>query len=412
MNSTTVVESRSEPSETKALRSNLRAVLLLRAGQRFQLIAPILVPFFAHYGQDMQQIFLLESFYALIILLMEIPSGYFTDRYGRVVVLRAGGLFWSLSWLSLIWVQDFSGLLGFYVLAGFGTSLLSGADLALLYDTERELQQDKPSRANRAVRNLFVVGMAAEGLASLSATGLLFYGGITTVIAAQTACGLLVLAVAMVLREPRRANSEYKSLLNDWWDLSHVLSALWRESVLMRRLLAALCLWPVVTLLAVWLMQRVWVELNLTLLHFGWIWCLLQLVGAFTGQAAHSVERWIGARSTIYAIGVLAVSGLLLMGVTMLSWVLVGGVLLFVSRGLFGVLFMDALNRRIDNDYRATINSLLGFGFRLRFIVAASLMGFVFDGFGLSASVLSLSVFALLLVLVLLAPLGRDADAH
>ena len=76
------------------------------------------------------------------------------------------------------------------------------------------------------------------------------------------------------------------------------------------------------------------------------------------------------------------------------------------------LLFMDALNRRIDNDYRATINPLLGFGFRLGFIVAASLMGFVFDGFGLSASVLSLSVFALLLVLVLLAPLGRDADAH
>jgi hypothetical protein len=32
---------------------------------------------------------------------------------------------------------------------------------------------------------------------------------------------------------------------------------------------------------------------------------------------------------------------------------------------------MDALNRRIDNDYRATINSLLGFGFRFGFIVTA-----------------------------------------
>ena len=410
MNSTTVVESGANPQRQSA-ENNLRAVLLLRAGQRFQLIAPILVPFFAHYGQDMQQIFLLESFYALIILLMEIPSGYFADRYGRVVVLRAGGLFWSLSWLSLIWVQDFSGLLGFYVLAGFGTSLLSGADLALLYDTERELQQDKPSRANRAVRNLFVVGMAAEGLASLSATGLLFYGGITTVIAAQTACGLLVLAVAMVLREPRRANSEYKSLLNEWWDLSHVLSALWRQSVLMRRLLAALCLWPVVTLLAVWLMQRVWVELALTLLHFGWIWCVLQLVGALTGQAAHAVERWIGSSPTIYMIGGLAVLGLLLMSGTTLSWVMVGGVLLFASRGLFSVLFMDALNRRIDSDYRATINSLLGFGFRLGFIVAASALGFVFDGFGLNASVLTLSVFALLVILALLVPLARDANS-
>ena len=96
---------------------------------------------------------------------------------------------------------------------------------------------------------------------------------------------------------------------------------------------------------------------------------------------------------------------------TTLSWVMVGGVLLFASRGLFSVLFMDALNQRIDNDYRATINSLLGFGFRLRFIVAASLMGFVFDGFGLNASVLSLSVFALLVISALLVPLARDADA-
>ena len=139
MDNSTVVASRREPSETKALRSNLRAVLLLRAGQRFQLIAPILVPFFAHYGQDMQQIFLLESVYALIILLMEIPSGYFADRYGRVAVLRAGGLFWSLSWLSLLLINDFLGLLAFEALLGVGASLLSGADLALLYDTEREL---------------------------------------------------------------------------------------------------------------------------------------------------------------------------------------------------------------------------------------------------------------------------------
>ena len=411
MDNSTVVASRNEPAETKRVRNNLRAVLLLRAGQRFQLIAPILVPFFAHFGQDMQQIFLLESFYALIILPMEIPSGYFADRYGRVMVLRAGGLFWSLSWLSLIWVQDLSGLLGCYVLAGFGTSLLSGADLALLYDTERELQQDKPSRANRAVRNLFVIGMAAEGLASLSATGLLFYGGITTVIAAQTVCGLLVLAAAMVLREPRRANSGYSPIVGECQNLGNVLSSLWRQSVLMRRLLVALCLWPVVTLLAVWLMQRVWVELDLTLLHFGWIWCVLQLVGALTGQAAHAVERWIGLSPTIYMIGGLAVLGLLLMSGTTLSWVMVGGVLLFASRGLFSVLFMDALNRRIDSDYRATINSLLGFGFRLGFIVAASALGFVFDGFGLNASVLTLSVFALLVILALLVPLARDADS-
>ena len=95
----------------------------------------------------------------------------------------------------------------------------------------------------------------------------------------------------------------------------------------------------------------------------------------------------------------------------MLSWVMVGGVLLFAVRGLFSVCFMDALNRLIDNDYRATINSLLGFGFRLGFIVAASVLGVVFDRFGLNAAVLSLGCFALLVIMLLLVPLARDADS-
>lgn len=188
-----------------ALRRNLRAVPCLRAGQRFMVIAPVLVPFFAHYGQDIQEIFLLESLYALTILLMEVPSGYLADRFGRVVVLRVGGVLWAAAWLLLA-VEGFSGLAVFNVLAGLGGSLLSGADLALLYDSERLLAGDQPERPNRAVRNLFVIGMGAEGLASLSATLILFNGGIPAVVAAQALCGLLVLIAALFLREPARVN--------------------------------------------------------------------------------------------------------------------------------------------------------------------------------------------------------------
>ena len=49
-------------------------------------------------------------------------------------------------------------------------------------------------------------------------------------------------------------------------------------------------------------------------------------------------------------------------------------VFLFVTRGLVSVLFMDAINYWIESKYRATINSLLGFGFRLGFVVMAGLL--------------------------------------
>lgn len=179
----------------------------------------------------------------------------------------------------------------------------------------------------------------------------------------------------------------------------------------MRRLLGALCLWPLVNMLAIWLMQRVWVELELTLLHFGWIWCLLQLIGGATGQLAHGAERWFGAKPVILLIAVLVLAGLCLMGGGRLSWAIAGSALLFAARGLFSVLFMDALNRRIEDDYRATINSLIGFGFRSAFVLTAPILGFVFDGFGLWVTVYALMSMAGVIAWVLLFPLARGINA-
>ena len=75
MSKVSVAQRASEPSNRTALMRNLRAVFLLRGAQRLMLIASILVPFFVHYGQDIQEIFWLESFYELTVLLMEVPSG-------------------------------------------------------------------------------------------------------------------------------------------------------------------------------------------------------------------------------------------------------------------------------------------------------------------------------------------------
>ena len=412
MNKVSVAQRASEPSNRPALMRNLRAVLLLRGAQRFMLIASILVPFFAHYGQDIQEIFWLESFYALTVLLMEVPSGYLADRYGRVAVLRAGAVLWSLSWLLLLSVDDFTGLMVFELLGGIATALLSGADLALLFDTERELAQREAERPNRAVRKLFVIGMVAEGAASLSATVLLFNGGINLVITTQTGCGLLVFLASLFLYEPTRSRQPNTARHGEFQKLCNVLGALWRQSVFMRRLLSALCSWPVVNVLAIWLMQRVWVELELGLVHFGWIWCLLQVVGAVAGHVAHDAERLIGPSRVIYLIAALALAGLLMLGASDLALALIGSVLLFAARGFFSVLFMDAMNRRIESEYRATINSLLGFGFRLGFVVSAGLLGWVFAEFGLWITVFFLTAMTLTLCLTLMLPLAYELSAQ
>jgi hypothetical protein len=248
-------------------------------------------------------------------------------------------------------------------------------------------------------------------LASLSATALLLFDGIALVVAVQTGCGLLVLAASLLLREPPGRQGSLTSVAAEWASMRSVLLSLWQQSAFMRRLLGALCLWPLVNSLAIWLMQRVWLELELTLLHFGWVWCGLQLVGGASGHMAHSAERWFGAKAVILLITALVLVGLSLLGWGKLSWAIVGSVLVFGARGLFGVLFMDALNRRIEDDYRATINSLIGFGFRCAFILTAPMLGFVFEGLGLWVTVYVLVGMAGVIAWVLLFPLARGINA-
>ncbi len=47
------------------------------------MIMPVLVPFFLKQAMTMQQIFLLQVCFGLTVLVLEVPSGYLSDLWGR-----------------------------------------------------------------------------------------------------------------------------------------------------------------------------------------------------------------------------------------------------------------------------------------------------------------------------------------
>jgi hypothetical protein len=53
-------------------------------------------------------------------------------------------------------------------------------------------------------------------------------------------------------------------------------------------------------------------------------------------------------------------------------------------------LFYDALNRRIPDDFRATVNSLVSLAVRSLFIVTGPLLGWALDNLGMNATLLGL----------------------
>jgi hypothetical protein len=409
-------------AEANRLRNNRHRVLWLAFSQVFMVIMPIAVPFFQSKGLSMQEVFSLQAVFALLVLVTEVPSGYVADMLGRKRTLLIGGLFAGVGHSLLLVADGFWTLVMFEAALAVSHSLVSGADLALAYDTELVLGQHRAqhaaasqkhdevvrqeahqqSRQRQVVGKLFAVRTLSEAVAGLVCSLLLLYWSMPAAVWVQAAVGWLPMLVALTLIEPPQARMPDDG---HWQNMRSILRHLWHSDRLLRRCFMALCLWPLTTFYAVWLIQELWQLQGIGLVHFGYLWAALALVATVAGRYAHRTEDWLGSRRLLLVIGLLPVAGYL----TMASFGMVGGlvaaVAFFLARGWGLVVLRDGLNRRVPSEFRATANSLASFGFRAGFVITGPLIGYAYDLWSMPATLSLLAMISAVLALGLLLPL-------
>ena len=362
------------------------------------MIIPIAVPFFQSKGLTMQQVFLLQALFGAIVVAMEIPSGYVADRIGRKDTLVAGALCLGIGHSMLLFAQDFTGLAVFEVLLGIGVSLISGADLALLYDTELAL--GKQGETPNAVRNMHVAQSISEAAAAI-ACSLLMLWSVQAVVWAQVLVGWIPFVVAMSLVEPPAHGAEHAPALRVREVFAHLLA----NGSVMRMTVLALSVWCLTTFYAVWVLQRYWQLNGVGLVWFGWLWAVCNGVSGVAGRYAQAIEARIGITTVLVVIGVLPIIGYLALAVLPLADALVLSLAFFVARGIGLVVLRDALNRRTPSRFRATANSLASFGFRGAFVLSGPVVGAVLDRSGMVPTLWLLAFGSLVIFVAVIVPL-------
>ena len=126
------------------------------------------------------------------------------------------------------------------------------------------------------------------------------------------------------------------------------------QSTILRQILLALCIWPLTTFYATWLLQRIWQDQGVDLINFGWLWAALTLLTALSSRFSHRIEALLGPRILLGFIGLAPIVGFIALAQFGFLLGLLGAAIFFVIRGLGTVLLTDALNRRISSDYRAS----------------------------------------------------------
>ena len=126
---------------------------------------PIIVLFYEENGLGLKDIFLLKSVYSIVLVSLDMPTGYLADAWGRKNCLITGCIVAFEGYICYSLSSTFYAFSIAEILLGIGQSLVSGADSALLYDTM--LHYDRENEYLKYEGKVTMIGNFSEAFAGI-----------------------------------------------------------------------------------------------------------------------------------------------------------------------------------------------------------------------------------------------------
>ncbi|MEL6928824.1 MAG: MFS transporter, partial [Cyanobacteria bacterium J06600_6] len=363
------------------LSANLTKLYFLRGLAFAWFPISTIILFYESFGLDIEQIVLLKTILSLSVLVLEVPSGYLADLWGRKTCLVVGSGVWISSWLIYCTGSSFMEFAIAEILAGVAGSLISGANTALAYDTLLQLgrEQDYQIWEGRLVA-IAGISEAVCGLigAAIAAINLVypFY--------LQTFCLVIYFCLALTLVEPERHATKRPppQKLNQ---LKKILADIYQRPQL-RWLILLSSVFSSASFLIVWLSQDYLQQLDLPIQAFGWAWAIFHLGMSLASVNSHHLQRILGMkRAILILIGALAISYICLGNIRQV-WGSIFIMGIYLVRGFCTPLILNRLNQQIPSAVRATVLSINSLVFRIAFAIAAPLVGAIASRYNLFLS--------------------------
>ena len=357
------------------------------------LIMPVIVLFYQENGLTMFDVFLLQGIYSVAIVLLEIPSGYLADIWGRKNTIIIGSILGALGFVVYSQTSGFWWFLIAEMILGIGQSFISGSDSALLYDTL--LEQKREKEYMKLEGRVLSIGNFAETIAAILG-GVLAEISLRTPFTVQIFIAMLAIPASIMLIEPKRKKIEGKN------SFKNILQIVKLSLVTDKKLKWTIVFSSVIgvsTLTMAWFVQPLLKELNFTVFEIGIMWALLNLTVGLTTLVAHKIEGKLDKKNTVILISLVVSLSYLLIGYIYSVWIIAVLFLFYFIRGIATPVLKDYINRITSSDVRATVLSVRNFVIRVLFSIVGPFLGWFSDKFSIQqAFIISGAIFLILSV--------------
>ncbi len=355
---------------------NVFKLYLHKAGRWSMLLLPVIVLFFQDKGLDMTQIFLLQSFFAASVVILEVPTWYIWDMLRR----KDGLMIWSLFGLVGRILYHFASWFWTFAIAelalAFAYTFYSWSDTALLYDTL--LCEWKEDEFKKTKWKFLAIGNFSEALWAVLWWFLATYW-FRFLTSLQILFAIFVLLVSFTFHEPHRERYE----IHEAW-IGHLKRMIW-ETLSKKNWLSSLifysaCTW-VSTMFWVWIAQPYFEFLQIPLV---WFWILRWVWNAsvwFFSLYAHKFETFVSEKTLLFSFPLISVLWYVLMWSFPAIFLISCMFFFYGVRWVSWVIYADIVNRNVSSKERATIMSLQSLAFRFWFMLTWPMVWRVIDGY-------------------------------
>jgi MFS family permease len=376
------------PSRHTLLLRNMRLLRAIQIVQSFMVTISIIVVFFQQRGLGLADVMMLQALFAAVMVVVEVPSGYFSDVVGRRRTMMIGAVFIALGWWCYPWAESFWAFMVAETLLAVGISFVSGTDAAMLYDTMLEL--DTAHQSVKAEGNRLSAGNFSEAVASVVGGAL---AGISLVMPfyVQACVSVLMVPLALMLVEPAVHVSQTRA--TGMRDVLQIVRDVTVHDRTLRWVLITSSVLGCSTLTMVWFVQPWWQASGVPIALFGVLWAACNAIVGVAAMRAHAVERRLGGMTSITLLGVGVVFALCILGLWQSVFVLPVLAVFYIARGTSNPIFTSTINARVSSDRRATVLSVRQLGVRAIFVVVGPVVGLIGDRHGLNTALLVTSAF-------------------
>jgi MFS family permease len=390
-------------TEKKQLESNIWKFYIFQIFRNMVFFLPIIVLFWQANGLSMTEIMLLQSIYAICIVILEIPTGYFADIFGRKYSLAIAAI--SLFFGALVYSlgTNFYVFLIAEICWALGNSFASGSDSALLYDTLKNLKREKEYK--KIYGHAIFLLMLSIGFGNILG-GFIAKVSFRWTFYALLPFFLLLIPLSLSMHEPKRHKLIFKK--GYLWELLKIVKQILLKNKKLRWVLIYAGTIYALNQASLWFYQPYFSLSGLDIVYFGIVFASFQFVAAIASKYSYKIEEKLGERKSLIMLIIFIAAGYLLMSNFIYLFSFTFAFFHQFSRGFFKVIFTDYINKLTKSDIRATVLSVKNMIGQLIYAIIIPFVGWIADIYTIIQALTVLGITTLVIGFVMLLVLYKN----